>query len=75
MIRSLLLITDAWSPQTNGVVTTWQTVIKHLEASGVDVQLLSQRIENPPADSPAIVLNQVQIGRRDANGLGQIALT
>lgn len=40
MIRSLLLITDAWSPQTNGVVTTWQTVIKHLEASGVDVTVV-----------------------------------
>ena len=26
-----MLITDAWAPQTNGVVTTWTTVLNHLE--------------------------------------------
>ena len=29
--KKLLLITDAWAPQTNGVVTTWQTVLNLLQ--------------------------------------------
>ena len=40
MIGSLLLITDAWSPQTNGVVTTWQTVIRHFESAGIEVTVV-----------------------------------
>lgn len=33
----LLLITDAWEPQTNGVVTTLKQVIPHLNRRGVEV--------------------------------------
>ncbi|NKB99192.1 MAG: glycosyltransferase [Pseudomonadales bacterium] len=40
MTQTLLLITDAWLPQTNGVVTTWQTVITNLESRGVSVQVV-----------------------------------
>ena len=29
-VKRLLVVTDAWSPQTNGVVTTLSTVIEHL---------------------------------------------
>lgn len=38
--KRLLLITDAWSPQTNGVVTTLSTVIGHLPAHGVEVSVI-----------------------------------
>ncbi len=36
----LLLITDAWEPQTNGVVTTYKNVIKEFEREGLEVQVL-----------------------------------
>ena len=36
----LLLITDAWTPQTNGVVTTWKTVIEHLRQLDVAVEVV-----------------------------------
>lgn len=37
----LLLITDAWSPQTNGVVTTLKTaVVKGMEEKGMEVQVI-----------------------------------
>ncbi len=38
--RRLLLVTDAWTPQTNGVVTTLSTVISHLPELGVDVSVV-----------------------------------
>ena len=41
-----MLITDAWAPQTNGVVTTWQTVIKYLEGSGVHVTVVHAGLFN-----------------------------
>ncbi len=40
MTQTLLLVTDAWLPQTNGVVTTWQTVIANLERKGVRVEVV-----------------------------------
>ncbi len=36
----LLLITDAWEPQTNGVVTTLKQVSSHLERRGMAVSIL-----------------------------------
>ncbi|MEQ8858404.1 MAG: glycosyltransferase family 1 protein [Pseudomonadales bacterium] len=36
-MKTLLIVTDAWSPQTNGVVTTLQAVIAELTALGIDV--------------------------------------
>lgn len=36
----LLIVTDAWTPQTNGVVTTLQAVVRHLPALGFEVQVL-----------------------------------
>ena len=38
--RRLLLVTDAWAPQTNGVVTTYQQTIKRLRARGVHVDVI-----------------------------------
>ena len=36
----LLIVTDAWSPQTNGVVTTLANVIGELEADGHEVHVI-----------------------------------
>lgn len=35
-----LLITDAWEPQTNGVVTTWQSVLACLEKSALQIEVI-----------------------------------
>jgi len=39
-MTKLLLITDAWEPQTNGVVTTFKQVMRHLPASGVSTEVI-----------------------------------
>ncbi|MEZ5557313.1 MAG: glycosyltransferase family 1 protein [Pseudomonadales bacterium] len=39
-MRKLLIITDAWEPQTNGVVTTLKSVGQHLPALGFDVTVV-----------------------------------
>jgi glycosyltransferase involved in cell wall biosynthesis len=36
----LALVTDAWHPQTNGVVNTLSKLVKHLESQGTEVQVL-----------------------------------
>ena len=36
----LLLISDAWDPQTNGVVTTFKNIIEQLSAKGVNVDVI-----------------------------------
>lgn len=40
----LLLITDAWSPQTNGVVTTYKNVIKQLARQGIDTEVIHPQL-------------------------------
>ena len=37
----LALVTDAWHPQTNGVVNTLSRVVKHLESQGTKVLVIS----------------------------------
>jgi hypothetical protein len=39
-MKRLLIVTDAWEPQTNGVVTTLQSVIAHLPALGYEVRVI-----------------------------------
>lgn len=39
--RRLALVTDAWRPQTNGVVNTLSRLVAHLETSGMDVKVIS----------------------------------
>jgi glycosyltransferase involved in cell wall biosynthesis len=39
-MKKLLLITDAWLPQTNGVVTTYKNVIHELESMGVQTEVI-----------------------------------
>jgi glycosyltransferase involved in cell wall biosynthesis len=37
---SILIITDAWTPQVNGVVRTYQYINKELEARGYEVNVI-----------------------------------
>lgn len=39
-IKRISLVTDAWSPQINGVVTTLCHLVKHLEAQGIEVDVI-----------------------------------
>jgi glycosyltransferase involved in cell wall biosynthesis len=39
-MKRLLIVTDAWEPQTNGVVTTLTSVIPHLPALGYEVRVI-----------------------------------
>jgi len=36
----LLLVTDAWEPQTNGVVTTLKAILQHLPELGIDARVV-----------------------------------
>lgn len=40
-MTKILIVTDAWEPQVNGVVTTLLTVIKHLQEKGHSVAVIS----------------------------------
>lgn len=40
----LLLATDAWSPQVNGVVRTWQQTIRELEVMGHEVHVVQPNL-------------------------------
>jgi glycosyltransferase involved in cell wall biosynthesis len=40
-LRRLALVTDAWRPQTNGVVNTLVRLVSHLEARGTEVMVVS----------------------------------
>ncbi|MAT84053.1 MAG: alpha-mannosyltransferase [Gammaproteobacteria bacterium] len=39
-MKRLLIVTDAWHPQTNGVVTTLTSVIEHLPALGYETRVI-----------------------------------
>lgn len=45
-MTKILIVTDAWAPQVNGVVTTLQTVIGHLREQGHDVKVVSPDMFN-----------------------------
>lgn len=49
-IRRLTLVTDAWKPQVNGVVTTLSNLVKVLENSGIEVDVIQ------PNDYPSFPL-------------------
>ncbi|MFP8966386.1 glycosyltransferase family 4 protein [Pokkaliibacter sp. CJK22405] len=40
MIQHILIITDAWTPQTNGVVTTLRALEKELQRTGMQVTIV-----------------------------------
>jgi glycosyltransferase involved in cell wall biosynthesis len=41
LIKRLALVTDAWHPQTNGVVNTLSRLVKYLEKTGTEVLVVS----------------------------------
>jgi glycosyltransferase involved in cell wall biosynthesis len=41
IINRLALVTDAWRPQTNGVVNTLVRLVKHLELEGMEVMVVA----------------------------------
>lgn len=45
-MKKLLIVTDAWLPQVNGVVTTLQTVIRFSREHGHEVTIISPDIFN-----------------------------
>lgn len=49
-IKRLTLVTDAWHPQVNGVVTTLSTLVKHLTEMGIAVDVIQ------PNDYPNVPL-------------------
>lgn len=51
-VKKLLLVTDAWEPQTNGVVTTLQQVVRHLPDFGFEAHIVHPgRFEQVPLPS------------------------
>ncbi len=38
--RRILLVTDAWRPQTNGVVRALEATARNLEAMGIDMVVI-----------------------------------
>ena len=45
-MKKLLIVTDAWRPQVNGVVTTLETVIRLLREHGHEVTVISPDMFN-----------------------------
>jgi glycosyltransferase involved in cell wall biosynthesis len=64
----LLLVTDAWDPQTNGVVTTLKQVLTQLQRRGIDVIVLHpgqfRTMSLPGYPEIRIALNAWRVGRR-----------
>src|SRR6266550_3347469 len=40
-MKRLALVTDAWRPQTNGVVNTLVRLVAHLESNGTEVMVVA----------------------------------
>jgi glycosyltransferase involved in cell wall biosynthesis len=63
----LLLVTDAWRPQTNGVVTTLESVVTRLERAGHSVDLIEpgcfRTVPLPSYPEIRIAIDPWRIGR------------
>jgi glycosyltransferase involved in cell wall biosynthesis len=59
-LSRLALVTDAWHPQTNGVVNTLSRLVRHLESRGVCVAVLAP---NAHATVPLPSYPQIRIAR------------
>jgi glycosyltransferase involved in cell wall biosynthesis len=66
-MNRLLIVTDAWDPQTNGVVTTLKSVIPHLPHFGYEVQVLHPGFFDtwPLPSYPEILLARNPLKLRD----------
>ena len=64
----ILIVTDAWLPQTNGVVTTLQHVTAGCQAAGHEVQLLEpgafRTLGLPGYREVRVAINPFSVGRR-----------
>jgi hypothetical protein len=65
VIKKLLIVTDAWQPQVNGVVRTLGNTRAQLEALGIEVEMLTpQSFKTLPCPSyPEIRLSLTTRGR------------
>ena len=69
-INRLALVTDAWKPQTNGVVNTLVRLVKHLELEGMEVMVVA------PALHRSALRFATQFGFLEHDGLHHgVALT
>ena len=48
--QRILIVSDAWLPQINGVVRTYQNILKHLKAQGCELRVIG------PADFPNMAM-------------------
>lgn len=39
--RTVLIVTDAWHPQVNGVVRSIERIVEQMEAAGISVKLIT----------------------------------
>ena len=39
-MKKILLVSDTWTPQVNGVVTTWKNVINHAEKRNIEFEII-----------------------------------
>lgn len=63
----IALVTDAWRPQVNGVVTTLVELVEHLKAAGHDVLVIHpEMFETRPCPGYA----EIRLARRPAKSLG-----
>lgn len=65
---TILIVTDAWRPQTNGVVTTLEQVIAGVRERGVDVEVLEPgsftTLGLPGYREIRVAINPFSVGRR-----------
>ena len=57
---NILIVSDAWHPQINGVVRTLDTIIKELQALGIAVQ-----------GNPRLLFNMIRLSSGGLLALGQ----
>jgi len=65
IILKLALISDAWRPQINGVVTTLINTTKHLEEQGYEIELITpERFRNWPCPTYPTIRLAIGCGKR-----------
>lgn len=70
----LALVTDAWLPQTNGVVRTLEATVRCLRAEGVDVRLVTpQEFRTVPCPTYPEIRLALLAGRRLARAMEEFA--
>src|SRR5579875_3353733 len=68
MSGRILIVTDAWSPQVNGVVRTLQSVRRELEARGREVHVLSPDLFR---SIPCPTYSEIRLARASGRSVGE----